>query len=90
MKVLFHCEVITFKMILTRSKRISEEPLLTLSAAKKKEWMYNVGNSLDTKRNEDAPVTDAPVNFMEDVLWFSIEFDIINYKHPLISLIQYN
>ena len=27
-----------------------------------------MGNSLDTKRIEEAPVTDAPVNFVEDVL----------------------
>ena len=42
-KMLFHSEVITFKMTLARSKRIAEEPLLTLSAVQEKEWMSQCG-----------------------------------------------
>ena len=71
--MLSHSEVITFKMTLTRSKRIAEEPLLTLSAAKKKRMnVTNVGNNLDTERFEEAPETNAPVNFVENVFQESL------------------
>ena len=50
-------------MTLTRSKRIAEEPLLTLSAAKvpKKKIAKNVGNTLFTRNIEEAPEKTAPV-----------------------------
>ena len=35
---------------------------------RKKNECQNVGNSLDIKRIEEAPVTEAPVNFVENVL----------------------
>ena len=34
---------------------------------KKKNECHNVGNSLDTERFEEAPDTNAPVNFVENV-----------------------
>ena len=51
-------------MTLTRSKRIAEEPLLTLSAAKvpkKRKIVKNVGNTSFTRNIEEAPEKTAPV-----------------------------
>ena len=58
-------------MTLTRSKRIAEEPLLTLSAAKvpkKRKIAKNVGNTSLTRNIEVAPEKTAPVNYVENVL----------------------
>ena len=58
-------------MTLTRSKRIAEEPLLTLSAAKvpkKRKIAKHVGNTSFTRNIEEAPEKTAPVNYVENVL----------------------
>ena len=47
-------------MTYIRSKRFAEEPLLRLSAAKKKRMnVRNVENSLDTERVEETPETKS-------------------------------
>ena len=54
-------------MTLTRSKRIAEEPLLTLSAAKvpkKRKIAKNVVNTSLARNIEEAPEKTAPVNYV--------------------------
>ena len=58
-RMLSHTEVITFKMTVTRSKRIAEEFFELCEC-------HNVGNSLDIERFEEVPNTITPVNFVEN------------------------
>ena len=57
-------------MTLSRSKRIAEEPLLTLSAAKvpkKRKIAKNLGNNSFTRNIKEVPEKTAPVNYVDNV-----------------------